>query len=64
MAVLNAAFPILPGKTDQWQAWADEINVGGPRRAEWEDHNKRYGITRQIASLQRTPHGDFTVVFF
>lgn len=64
MAVINAAFPILPGKTDAWQAWADEISPGGPRRADWEDHNRRYGLTRQVAPLQRTPTGDFVAVFW
>ncbi len=64
MAVLNASFPILPGKSEQDKAFVDEISPGGSRRAEWEDQNRRYGITRQVVSLQSTPHGDFTVVFF
>ncbi len=64
MAVLNAALPLLPGKSDVNLAFIDEISPGGPRRAEWEDHNKRYGITRQVVSHQKTPHGDFVVVFF
>ena len=64
MAVVNAAFPILPGKTDAWQAWADSLVPGSPERAAWEDQNRRFGITRQVVTLQTTPQGDFVVVFF
>ncbi|MDA1189320.1 MAG: hypothetical protein O2854_06560 [Chloroflexi bacterium] len=64
MAVLNFAAPILPGKLKQWQAFHDEFKLGGPRRKEWEAQMKRAGITRQVVSLQKTPMGEFTVVFF
>ncbi len=64
MAVLNASFPILPGKFEQWQEWHNQFVPGGSQRAEFEDQMKRYGITRQVVSLQRTPHGDFVVVLF
>ncbi len=63
MAVLNAAFPILPGQYDKWQEWAEYFLPGGSLRADWEDQMKRYGITRQCVSLQQTPNGDFVVVF-
>ena len=64
MEVVNAVFPILPGKTDDWQAWTDELAPGGSGRADWEEQNRRFGITGQVVSLQRTPHGDSFVVFF
>ena len=64
MAVLNFAAPILPGKLDQWRAWHAEFEVGGPRRAGWEDQMRRYKVTRHVVSLQQTPHGDFVIVLF
>ena len=64
MAVLNAAFPILPGQFDQWETWHNQFVPGGSQRAEFEDQMQRYGISRQVVSLQRTPHGDFAVVLF
>ena len=64
MAVLNASFPILPGKFDDWQAWHNQFVAGGSHRAAWEDQMKHFGISRQVVPLQRTPHGDSVVVFF
>ncbi len=64
MAIVNAAFPILEGKTEAWQAWADTLIPGGADRAAWEDQLNRYGITRHFVSLQKTPHGDSIIVFF
>ena len=64
MAVLNFSAPILPGKFDQWKSFHDQFESGGAHRAEWEDQMRRYGITRQCVSLQRTPHGEFVNVFF
>ncbi len=64
MPALNFAARILPGKYDQWKAMHDQFHEGGARRAEWEDQMNRYGITRQLVSLQRTPDGDFVVVLF
>jgi hypothetical protein len=61
MSVTTFAAPILPGKTDAWKATIAEIN--GPRRAEYEAARRALGITREVASLQQTPHGDFAVVF-
>ena len=64
MAILNFSAPILPGKFDQWKAFHDSLRLGGENGAKWEDQMRRYNIERQIVSLQRTPHGDFVVVFF
>ena len=64
MAILNFSAPILPGKFDQWKAFHDTLYVGGENHAKWKDQMRRYNIERQIVSLQRTPHGDFVVVFF
>jgi len=62
MAVFNAAFPILPGKTDQARAFANE--VVGARRREFEESQARFGATRETWALQATPDGDFMLVWF
>ena len=64
MAVLQFVAPILPGKYDQWRTFHESFVTGGSRRAEFEDQMRRYNIKRQCVSLQRTPNGDFVVLFF
>ena len=61
MASLASAFPILPGKTEQWKQFSRETI--GPRRSEYEASRKRLGITREVAYLQQTPQGDMAVVY-
>ena len=55
MPMMAAAFPILPGKTEDWRAWMAEAN--GARRAEFEASRAEYGI-HERAYLQHTPMGD------
>jgi hypothetical protein len=62
MQVFNAAFPILPGKTEEARKLASELSAG--RRAEYEVGLKRTGISRETWSLQVTPVGDFMLVWF
>lgn len=62
MASLACAFPILPGKTEQWQQFSQQM--AGPRHSEYLASRKRLGITREVAYLQQTPHGDLAVVYF
>src|SRR5882762_6669183 len=61
MASFASVFPILPGKTEQWKRFCQEMV--GPRRSEYEATNKRLGITRDFASLQQTPQVDVAVVY-
>ena len=61
MASLASAFPILPGKTEQWKHFSQEM--AGPRRNEYEASRTRLGITREVAYLQQTPQGDLAVVY-
>jgi len=61
MPVTTFAAPILAGKTDAWKKAVAEIK--GPRKAEYEESRRRLGVTREVASLQSTPQGDFVVVF-
>ena len=60
MAIFQFAAPILPGKLDQWKAFNREIQ--GPRKAAMDALQQQAGVTRQVASLQQTPMGDFAVV--
>ncbi len=52
--------PILPGRTEAWKQAAQEIT--GSRKSEHEESRRRMGVTREIASLQSTPEGDYVVV--
>ncbi len=61
MASLASAFPILPGKTELWKHFSQEMV--GPRRSEHEASRKRLGVTREVAYLQQTPQGDMAVVY-
>src|SRR5260370_23741284 len=59
MALLAMAFPIAPGKTEQWLKFISELN--GARRAEFVASRKRLGI-HERTFLQKTPMGDLVVV--
>lgn len=59
MAMMAAAFPILPGKTDDWRRWISEVN--GPRRDEFMESRRSLGI-RERTFLQSTPMGDLVIV--
>jgi hypothetical protein len=61
MASLASAFPILPGKTEQWKHFSQQMV--GPRHSEYEASRKRLGITREAAYLQHTPQGDLAIVY-
>jgi hypothetical protein len=59
MPLMAVAFPILPGKTDEWRAWMAELN--GPRRAEFVDSRQQVGV-HERTFLQSTPMGDLVIV--
>jgi len=52
--------PIQPGKLNGWEAFMAELN--GPRKAEFEDMNERFGVTSHRAWLQQTPDGHQMVI--
>jgi hypothetical protein len=62
MASFVSAFPILPGKTEQWKHFCQEMV--GPRRSEYEASNHRLGLTKEVVSLQQTPQGDMALVYW
>ena len=51
--------PILEGKLDAWEQWAEELK--GPRRADFEKFNKRNGLTKHREWLAETPSGPVVV---
>jgi hypothetical protein len=59
MALMAVAFPIAPGKTDEWKRFIAELN--GARRAEFVASRKAIGA-RERTFLQPTPMGDLVVV--
>jgi len=61
MAIFASAVPILPGKAEEWKQFAKELQ--GSRRVEYEASRRRVGLTKEVAALQRTPMGDFAVIY-
>ncbi|HSG13002.1 MAG TPA: hypothetical protein VLA22_03955 [Gaiellaceae bacterium] len=52
--------PLPADKLDDWEAWVAEL--AGPRKADFDDMNERYGLTEHRAYLQPMPDGDFAVL--
>ena len=59
MALMAVAFPIAPGKTDEWKKFIAELN--GPKRADFVASRKGLAV-RERTFLQPTPMGDLVVV--
>ncbi len=59
MALATFVAPILPGKTQQWRRFAEELN--GPRKKEYEESRRRHGV-RERTFLQSAPQGDMVIV--
>jgi hypothetical protein len=59
MGFFALAIPLLPGKTEDWRKWIDELN--GPRRQEFDESRRRAGV-RERTFLQPTPMGDLVIV--
>ncbi len=55
------AAPILAGKTEAWKNAIAEIN--GARKDAYIQARAALGITKEVACLQQTPHGDYVVVY-
>jgi hypothetical protein len=52
--------PIVEGKQEAFRSWLDELK--GSRKAEFDELNKRYGLTRHDVWLVESPKGDMAVV--
>jgi hypothetical protein len=60
MADVAFAAPILPGKLEAWRAAMGRCQPGNP---DYVASRERLGINREAAWLQRSPAGDFAVVY-
>jgi hypothetical protein len=58
MALMAIALPILPGKTEAWRAWMDELTT---RQEEFAASRQNVGV-RERTFLQHTPMGDLVIV--
>lgn len=52
--------PILEGKMEAWKSWTSQFD--GSRKKEFDEFNKRYGLTRHEVWLAETPNGPLAVV--
>ena len=59
MALMAVATPLLPGKTDGWRKWVEELR--GPRRQEFVESRRRAGV-RERSFLQPSAMGDLVIV--
>lgn len=61
MASLGMTLPLLPGKTEAWKHWVQEM--GGARLDEYQTSRRKLGITREASFLQQTTQGDMTILY-
>jgi hypothetical protein len=54
--------PVVAGKMDVWKSYIKEMN--GPRNNERKESRKKAGLIVERVWLQRTPMGDFAVVYW
>jgi hypothetical protein len=59
LALTAVAFPILPGKTQEWREFIAELN--GSRREEFNESRRTAGV-HERTFLQSTPMGDLVIV--
>lgn len=57
MAMILA--PLPAAKVDAWKSFMTEMT--GPKKAEFDDFNRRHGLTKHEAWLAETPAGTFIV---
>jgi len=61
MASLGMALALLPGKTEAWKNWVQEM--GSARLSEHQASRRKLGITREASFLQQTPQGDMAILY-
>ena len=62
MSVYAFVTPIAKGKTAKWKAYVKEMT--GPKGKELKASRKKLGMTKEEVWLQKTPMGDFAVVYW
>jgi uncharacterized protein DUF6176 len=61
MATLAMTLPLLPGKTESWKRWVQEM--AGTRLSEFQASRKHLGITREASFLQQSSQGDMAILY-
>ena len=61
MASLAMTLPLVPGKTEEWRYWVQEM--AGARLSAFQTSRKRLGINREASFLQETPQGDMAILY-
>lgn len=61
MPSLSFAAPILPGKTQDWFAFDQQLAEA--RHQEYLESRRRLGIVHEAAFYQPTPQGDMVIVY-
>lgn len=59
MAFIAMALPILPGKTEQWRRFTDDLR--GKWMREFSESRRQYGV-HERTFFQSTPQGDMVIV--
>ena len=54
------AMPLLPGKAEAARSFVGEVL--GPRKSDWDDLQRRQGVTHERYFLQSGPDGDLVIV--
>jgi hypothetical protein len=52
--------PVVKGKEEEWKSWG--LKFKGEMKKEWEELNKRHGLTRHDVWAVETPNGLLAVV--
>ncbi len=61
MVSLAMTLPLLPGKTEDWKRWVQEM--AGIRLSEFQASRERLGITREASFLQQTSQGNMAILY-
>ena len=61
MATVAFALPCLPGGAAHLRDFSQELN--GSRRSEFEDFNRRLGLSKHNCYIQGSPQGELTIVY-
>jgi hypothetical protein len=61
MATMACVLPILPGRQEAWRRFCQVLQ--GSRRDEYEEFQRRLGITKELVWLQQTLRGDMVIVY-
>lgn len=52
--------PVVKGQEEEWRSWSKKLK--GEMKKDYDDLNKRYGLTRHDAWAVETPNGLLAVV--